>query len=85
MKKTYYLCDLTSQQIINLENRIRSGKYHTIQVFNRKYYNDDKYTESDIQIYKADFIKDNMDYISHSGIWLKCALIIRGNYIKVWY
>lgn len=88
MKKTYFLCDLTSQQLLNLENRIKNDRYHTIQLFNKKYYDDNKYIECDIMIFNKDsleWLKCNLFTIKHDGFKMRTGLFLNRYYVKVWY
>lgn len=86
--KTYFLCDMTSQQLFNLYDRIKKGQYESIMVFDRKYYDEKHYSEVNISIYNnvdgMKYIIDNIIDVDFYGILLKNDLVIQGYYIKVW-
>lgn len=89
MKKTYFLCDLTSQQLFNLEKRIKNGKYHAIQLFDKKYYTDSKYIEYDIMLFNTremiEYLKFNLIDIKHNGFNMTNNIFINRYFVKVWY
>lgn len=89
MKKIYDLCNMSSQQLFNLYQRIKDNKYNSIMVFDRIYYDDNHYYENNISLYNTaesvKFIIDNIKEIDFYGIVLGHNLVIRGRYIKVWY
>lgn len=86
--KTYFLCDMSSQRLFNLYERIKKGQYESIMVFDRKYYDDKHYSEVDIALYNTresmKYIIDNIIDIDFNGVLLKDNLLIHGYYIKVW-
>ena len=86
--KTYFLCEMSSQRLFNLYERIKKGQYEGIMVFDRKYYDEKHYSEVNIALYNTidsmKYIIDNIIDVDFNGILLKDNLLIHGYYIKVW-
>lgn len=86
--KTYFLCEMSSQRLFNLYERIKKGQYEGIMVFDRKYYDEKHYSEVNILIYNTkdamQFIIDNIIDVDFYGVLLKNNQVLQGHYIKVW-